>query len=129
MVLSDALPCEVHDAEVALRVGVSLFSRQLKPLHRFVVILSDTVPDVVHQTEVALCVGVSLVSRKPIPLDRFAIVLGGSLPFLVHEAESVLRGSIAVFGTRTPNSHRSRVVASLIRSVTIFAKTASILDL
>ena len=64
LVLGDAAPGRVHDAEVAPCGGMALVRRRLAELHRARLALGDAASGRVHVAEGALCAGVALVRRR-----------------------------------------------------------------
>ena len=61
VVLRDASPVVVHEAEVSLSIGVPLRSSHPIPLNGLGVVLGNAFAVVVHEAEVVLSIGVPLL--------------------------------------------------------------------
>ena len=74
VVLCDALPVVIGQAEIELGTGDPLVCRKTVPLNGLLVVLCDALSFVVHQAKTELCVRVPLVCQGAVELEYGCVV-------------------------------------------------------
>ena len=81
----------VHDAEIVLRLGVTVLGREAEFRYRRGEILRHAMSVGIHHAEIAVCQDVTLGCRETIPFQRLGIILSDASAAFVPDPEIVLR--------------------------------------